>query len=103
MENWTKCFAFHKLAIQAMRSKAGAPVWLSDHKTIPTAINSIDKSTVDFEGGEMSFGLFDFDEEIYDDLMSRKDKTNQQMLDDLRTHFSDSEFPNYLYEYLEHD
>ena len=103
LENWTKCFAFHKLAIQAMRSKAGAPVWLSDHKTTPTATNSIDKSTVDFEGGEMSFGLFDFDEDTYDTLMSRQGRTNQQMLDALREHFSDNEFPDYLYDYLRHD
>ena len=103
LKNWTKCFAFHKLAIQAMRSKAGAPVWLSDHKTTPTATNSIDKSTVDFEGGEMSFGLFDFDEDAHDALMSRKNRNSQQMLAALRKHFSDSEFPDYLYEYLKHD
>lgn len=103
LKNWTKCFAFHKLAIQAMRSKAGAPVWLSDHKTTPTATSSIDKSTVDFEGGEMSFGLFDYDEDTYDALMSRKDRNNLQMLDALRNHFSDSDFPDYLYEYLKHD
>lgn len=103
LRNWTKCFAFHKLAIQAMRSKAGAPVWLSDHKTTPTAANSIDKSTVDFEGGEMSFGLFDFDKNKYDALMSRQGRTDSQMLDTLREHFSDSEFPDYLYDYLKHD
>ncbi|WP_449415199.1 Z1 domain-containing protein [Ochrobactrum teleogrylli] len=103
LKNWTKCFAFHKLAIQAMRSKAGAPVWLSDHKTTPTAANSIDRSTVDFEGGEMSFGLFDFDKSQSDSIMSRAGRTNQQMLDGLRKHFSDSEFPDYLYDYLKHD
>ena len=103
LKNWTKCFAFHKLAIQAMRSKAGAPVWLSDHKTTPTATSSIDKSTVDFEGGEMSFGLFDFDKETCDALMNRQRRTDQQMLDALRTHFSDSEFPDYLRAYLEDD
>lgn len=103
LKNWTKCFAFHKLAIQAVRSQAGAPVWLSDHKTTPTANSSIDKSTVDFEGGEMSFGLFDFDEDTHDALMSRNGRTNQQMLDALREHFSDSEFPDYLCSYLRHD
>ncbi len=56
MGNWSKCFAFHKLALEAQRSGAGAPVWLADHKTTPTAAGSIDRSSVDFEGGEMSFG-----------------------------------------------
>ena len=35
MGNWSKCFAFHKLALEALRSGAGAPVWLADHKTTP--------------------------------------------------------------------
>lgn len=103
LENWTKCFEFHKLAIQAMRSKAGAPVWLSDHKTTPTAANSIDRSTVDFEGGEMSFGLFYFDKSRFDTLMTRAGRTSQQILDDLRKNFSKNEFPDYLYSYLKHD
>ncbi|HWK70375.1 MAG TPA: Z1 domain-containing protein [Burkholderiaceae bacterium] len=103
LKNWSKCFAFHKLAIHAMRSKTGAPVWLSDHKTIPTSANSIDKSTVDFEGGEMSFGLFEFDKHKYDSLMTRQDRSDQQMLDALRDNFSDNEFPAYLYEYLTQD
>lgn len=103
LKNWTKCFSFHKLAIQAMRSKAGAPVWLSDHKTTPTSASSIDKSTVDFEGGEMSFGLFSFDKKLHEMLMDRGTRTDQEMLDDLHNHFSYKEFPDYLYDYLMHD
>ncbi|MCY0093164.1 Z1 domain-containing protein [Hoeflea ulvae] len=103
LANWSKCFAFHKLAIQAMRSKAGAPVWLADHKTTPTAANSIDKSTVDFEGGEMSFGLFAFDKSKYDDLMGRNGRTNEVMLDAIRAEMGESEFPDYLFDYLRHD
>lgn len=103
LKNWTKCFAFHKLAIQAMRSKTGAPVWLSDHKTTPTSANSIDKSTVDFEGGEMSFALFEFDKQRYENLMNRGKRKNLQMLETLRSSFSESEFPGYLYDYLRHD
>ncbi|WP_338879036.1 Z1 domain-containing protein [Achromobacter veterisilvae] len=103
LKNWSKCFAFHKLAIHAMRSKAGAPVWLSDHKTTPTSANSIDKSTVDFEGGEMSFGLFEFGRETHDALMNRSGRSDMQMLEALRESFSDSEFPTYLYEFLKHD
>lgn len=103
LKNWSKCFAFHKLAIHAIRSKAGAPVWLSDHKTTPTAANSIDRSTVDFEGGEMSFGLFDFNKAKFDTLMIRNGRSNLQMLELLRKEFSLNEFPQYLYDYLKHD
>ena len=65
LENWSKCFFFHKLAVEAIRSGKGAPVWLSDHKTTPTSSASIDRSSVDFEDGEMSFGMFKFHNEEY--------------------------------------
>ncbi|AQT48147.1 Z1 domain-containing protein [Bartonella choladocola] len=102
MKNWSKCFEFHNLAISAMRSASGAPVWLSDHKTIPTSSNSIDKSTVDFEDGEMSFHLFKYNDN-YDKAMDRGGRTNSQMLDILRKTFSEEEFPQYLYEYIKRD
>jgi hypothetical protein len=60
IESWNKCFMFHKLAVDAVRSGKGAPVWLADHKTTPTSPASIDRSSVDFEGGEMSFGIFKY-------------------------------------------
>lgn len=103
LKNWNKCFSFHKLAIQAMRSKAGAPVWLSDHKTTPTSPSSIDKSTVDFEGGEMSFGIFGFDKTHIDALMTRANRNDTEMLEELRKNFGQSEFPDYIYHYLKQD
>lgn len=100
LANWSKCFSFHKLAIQSMRSRVGAPVWLADHKTIPTSLASIDKSTVDFEGGEMSFGIFDFDVHKHSELFHRNSRSSEEMIEEIRSIFSESEFPDYLYEYL---
>lgn len=100
MGNWSKCFAFHKLALEALRSGAGAPVWLSDHKTTPTSPASIDKSSVDFEGGEMSFALFDFEEQKVVDLFDRHDRSDKEVLDDLKASFSEAEFPPYVFNYL---
>lgn len=100
LANWSKCFEFHKLAVEAMRSGAGAPVWLSDHKTTPTAAASIDRSSVDFEGGEMSFGIFDFDEVKHGELMNRNGRSDTEMLTALKEVFSDTEFPDYVQKYL---
>jgi hypothetical protein len=102
MGNWSKCFAFHKLALEALRSGAGAPVWLADHKTNPTSPASIDRSSVDFEGGEMSFALFDYDAEIAS-LFERNGREDHEVLRVLRTHFEDSEFPSYIFRYLEQE
>lgn len=97
MENWTRCFAFHQLAIQAIQSNEGAPVWLSDHKISPTATSSIDRSSVDFEDGEMSWGMFDYQDVAYmgDDSQSDLDR-----LATLRSILPESCFPSYVYKYL---
>lgn len=101
MGNWSKCFAFHKLALDALRSSAGAPVWLSDHKTTPTAARSIDKSSVDFEGGEMSFALFDCDLQEMRSLFDRSEgESDKERLQKIRARFSEEEFPDYVYSYL---
>lgn len=101
LENWSKCFVFHKLALEALQSRVGVPVWLADHKTAPTSAASIDKSSVDFEGGEMSFGIFDYDEGKLSNLFDRKSLSNAQMLNRLRQEFEDRELPAYLLKYLE--
>lgn len=99
LENWSKCFEYHKLALESRR-KGTAPIWLADHKTIPTAPGSIDRSTVDFEGGEMSFQIFDYNSDVHGTAMERGNRSNRKMLENLTNLFSDGEFPPYLYDYL---
>ena len=98
--NWSKCFAFHKLALEALRSGAGAPVWLADHKTTPTSPASIDRSSVDFEGGEMSFCIFDYDEDKVANCFDRNNRSDEEVLHSLRDLFNNYEFPDYVYNYL---
>lgn len=97
MENWTRCFAFHQLAIQAISSNEGAPVWLSDHKISPTAVSSIDRSSVDFEDGEMSWGMFDYQDVAY---MGKEAHSDLGRLQALKSMLSESCFPTYVYNYL---
>ncbi len=103
MGNWSKCFAFHKLALEALRKGAGAPVWLSDHKTTPTSAASIDRSSVDFEGGEMSFAIFDYDHDKFSKLFDRSDRDDQAVLSGLYEAFNDPEFPQYIRDYLDQE
>lgn len=100
MGNWSKCFAFHKLALEALRSGAGVPVWLSDHKTTPTSPASIDRSSVDFDGGEMSFALFKYNADIISSLFERGGLNDKAMLIKVRDHLNEDEFPTYVYNYL---
>ncbi|PKM44645.1 MAG: DNA helicase [Gammaproteobacteria bacterium HGW-Gammaproteobacteria-1] len=98
MENWTKCFAFHQLAIEGARSGMGAPVWLSDHKSTPTALASIDRSSVEFENGEMSWGLFTFNKTA--DYMGETSLDDKMRLKHLREHLGPTCFPDYVYNFL---
>lgn len=99
LKNWVKCFEHHRLALNARRN--GQPlVWLADNKTIPTAQPSIDRSTVIFEVGEMSFEMFDYDTDKHETIMERGNRSDREMLEHLAGEFSDNEFPSYLREYL---
>ena len=99
--DWVKCFVFHRLAIQSARTKMGVPVWLSDFKTIPTSPSSIDRTSVDFEDGEMSFGLFDFDKSI--EFMGKSNSSYSERLLHLKNILKDSCFPEYVYDYILQD
>lgn len=101
--NWNKCFMFHKLAVEAVRSGKGAPVWLSDHKTTPTAAASIDKSSVDFEQGEMSFGIFEYNRENFDEIMSAANESDIDKLQRLNAVLPDELFPTYVIDFIGED
>jgi hypothetical protein len=97
MADWSRCFIFHKLAIQSARL-GGTPVWLSDNKTIPTSPSSIDRSSVDIEDGEMSFKLFNYDGKI--EFMGDKSMPNTKRLKHLQATLPKDCFPDYILHYI---
>ena len=104
LENWSKCFFFHKLAVEAIRAGKGAPVWLSDHKTAPTAAASIDRSSVDFEYGEMSFGQFDYDEPEYLNFEKTiASATDDKLIRELGKWLGEDCFPAYVRSFILND
>jgi len=60
--DWSRCFVFHRLALQAIRNENPSPVWLGDRRISIAAASSIDRSTVVMDKGEMSFQMFDCDD-----------------------------------------
>ena len=72
--DWHRCFVFHKLALAAIKEGLGSLVWLSDQRITPVSTPSIDRSTVDINRGEMSFGIFDLTKSV-EHLISRKSAT----------------------------
>lgn len=57
--DWQRCFSFHRLALESIQKGGDSPVWIGDQRISIASPSSIDRTTVDFNRGEMSFALFD--------------------------------------------
>ncbi len=99
MQEWAKCFLFHKLAIQSIIKNNNVPTWISDKTVFPTSSASIDRSSVDFEGGEMSWAVFKFDENRHERCMV-SEKSTEEILKEMKQTFKAHEFPEHIFEYL---
>jgi hypothetical protein len=62
--DWHKCFVFHRLALESIKSGNGVPVWLEDSRVRAVSPSSIDRATVSVDSGEMGFDIFDLTTEI---------------------------------------
>jgi hypothetical protein len=97
--DWHRCFVFHRLALAAIKDGLGSLVWLGDQRISPVASSSIDRSTVDLNRGEMSFGLFDYGAKV--DAILRKDgEPALSKLDELASALGEAAFPGYLKRYI---
>jgi hypothetical protein len=99
--DWHRCFVFHRLSLESIRSGNGSPVWLEDKRVAAVAANSIDKTTVSFDSGEMSFDLFDFDSKAIDRLLAAP-MANSTKLRELAKLVGQSSLPSFVLEYVDH-
>lgn len=97
--DWHRCFVFHKLALESIRGKQGSPVWIGDNRVAIAAEPSINKATVLFDKGEMSFGMFDYSNEIDDIIL--KDQSSIETLRKLRKRIGNDALPLFLIQYIE--
>lgn len=96
--DWHRCFAYHRLALASIESGLGSPVWIADHRISAVASASIDRSTVDLDRGEMSFAMFDFDENL--DQIAQAEISATDKVNALADNLGDAAFPKYLREFI---
>ncbi len=96
--DWHRCFVFHRLALATVKSKLGAPVWISDNRIAVASSASIDKATVALDKGEMSFGIFDYKPEL--NRLILKDQTSLKTLTELRAQIGNDALPSFLIDYI---
>jgi len=96
--NWHRCFVFHRLSLESIRSGHGAPVWLENKKISAAASSSIDKSNVRMTSGEMSFEIFEYDQKIEDEFCRGKNKIER--IKNLAKLIGDSSCPDFLIKFI---
>lgn len=97
-QDWHRCFIFHRLALETIRSSLGSPVWLGDKRISVASSTSINKATVTLDKGEMSFGAYDFAPEI--DTTIDAAPTSLGTAEKIQGLLGDEAFPPFLLQYL---
>lgn len=97
--DWHRCFVFHKLALEAIKTKKGSPVWLADQRIAAVASSSIDKANVLLDKGEMSFPIFDYSPEV--ERIARGNSDSLSKLKLLQAKIGNDALPDYLIRYVQ--
>lgn len=97
-DDWHRCFVFHRLALETVKTSLGPPVWIGDNRIAVASTASIDRATVVLDKGEMSFGIFDFVADI--DSIILGDQTSLETLWQLRAKLGEEALPEFLIKYI---
>ena len=97
--DWHRCFVFHRLALNTIKAQLESPVWIADGRIAVASSASIDKATVALDKGEMSFDIFDYDNQL--DLIILGNQTSTDTLTKLRAKIGNGALPSFLIEYID--
>lgn len=99
--DWHKCFVFHRLSVESIRSGNGSPVWLEDTRVSAAAGTSVDKTTVSMNSGEMSFELFGYVPSQIE-AITESSVPSFEKLEQLSRILGEAHLPGYLKDYIRH-
>ncbi|MCQ9206869.1 MAG: DEAD/DEAH box helicase family protein [Omnitrophica bacterium] len=100
--DWHRCFVFHRLALESIKSGNGVPVWLEDRRVSAVSPSSIDKTTVTVDSGEMGFDIFDLSSDVQD-LIGKAYESKRACIDvlkELNTKLGNACMPDYVIQYV---
>ena len=101
--DWHKCFVFHRLALESIKSGNGVPVWLEDNRVRAVSPGSIDRATVTVDSGEMGFDIFDLTQDV-EHLVNNAHCGKASTLDvlkELNHVLGNKRMPKYVIDYIE--
>lgn len=95
--DWHRCFIFHRLSLQSAMA-GNAPVWIEDSRVKSVATNSIDKTNVEMDSGEMRFAIFNYSKKVKSILSSSSNSF--KILDDLNKTLKNDCLPKFLIDFI---
>ena len=97
---WNESFVLYRLSLESILEGNQPPVWLFNARVKPTALGSIDRSTVIMHNGEMKFGIFKLSEDIKKIISSRQESLKK--LESLKEVLKNEKqaFPEFLLRYI---
>ncbi len=98
--DWQKCFIFHRLSLESRKQNKKSPVWLDGERITAVSSSSIDYTTVVVDRGEMSFELFDFNNDEITEIIQNT-KSNINKIKAISTLLGENHLPSYLISYVE--
>lgn len=99
--DWHKCFVLHRLALESINA-GSTPVWLEDRRTSVASSSSIDKTSVSFDSGEMSFDIFNYNSSSRDMMLkaSESNVNDFNALDSMHLVLGKHALPEYLLAFI---
>jgi hypothetical protein len=98
--DWQTCFIFHRLSLESRKQNKKSPVWLDGERITAVSSASIDQTNVLVDKGEMSFGLFNFDQGKIEEIINQED-TAIHKIKALAALLGKDCLPGYLINYIE--
>ena len=98
--DWQKCFIFHRLSLESRKIDKRSPVWMDGERITAVASASIDRTTVVIDRGEMSFTLFNYNNDLILQIINQKSSSLQKAKVLSETLGKDC-LPSYLINYIE--
>ncbi|WP_412755538.1 Z1 domain-containing protein [Legionella longbeachae] len=98
-KEWQKCFVYHRLSLELIRTGRGVPSWFEDKRVTSVAKSSIDKNTVLLYHGEMAFGIFKYTNEI-EKIINKESHSYLEKLTKLHTIIGDASLPMCLIDFI---
>ncbi|HDI5442771.1 TPA: hypothetical protein PNR70_001956, partial [Legionella pneumophila] len=98
-KEWQKCFVYHRLSLELIKTGRGVPSWFEDKRVTSVAKPSIDKNTVLLYHGEMAFAIFKYTNEI-ESIINKESHFYFEKLTKLHTIIGEKSLPMCLIDFI---